>query len=142
MRSRNSVSISAFWCGLARLVNGKAARLRARRMRLETTMSDSGPEPRSHSPVLFVRLSRFIRGFLLSKQITQSGGLFVVLDPDRLAQLLPQRDDLGVPGRAAAAVPGVLAGVTGGAVNPLQKRLQGRLEHLVIVRAAQAALGL
>src|SRR5207249_9493979 len=128
MRSRKSGSISAFWWAVDRLVNGKAARLRASRMRLETTMSASGPEPRSHRPVLFVRLSRFIRGFLLSKQIAYAGGLFVVLDPDRLAQLLSQRDDLRVPGRAAAAVAGLFTGVTGGAVNPLQKRLQRRLE--------------
>ena len=31
---------------------GESARLRARRMRLLMTMSDSGPEPRSHSPLV------------------------------------------------------------------------------------------
>src|SRR3954454_3439314 len=34
-------------------MNGKSARLRARRMRLLMTMSDSGPEPRSHSPLVW-----------------------------------------------------------------------------------------
>ena len=42
----------AFWAALARLVNGNAARLRARRMRVEMTTSDSGPVPRSHSPLV------------------------------------------------------------------------------------------
>src|SRR5262245_35513502 len=33
-------------------MKGKSARFRARRMRLLITMSDSGPEPRSHSPLV------------------------------------------------------------------------------------------
>ena len=37
---------------LDRLVKGNAARLRARRIRLEMTMSDSGPVARSHSPLV------------------------------------------------------------------------------------------
>ena len=36
---------------VARLMNGKSARLRASRMRLLMTMSDSGPVPLSHSPL-------------------------------------------------------------------------------------------
>ena len=53
-------------------------------------MSDSGPVPRSHSPLVWVRLSRFIRGFLLSNQVAQAGGLFVGFALDGVAQLLPQ----------------------------------------------------
>ena len=47
---------------VARLMKGKSARLRARRMRLLMTMSDSGPEPRSHSPLVLSgrRVSRSI----------------------------------------------------------------------------------
>src|SRR5437899_6200638 len=89
MRSRSRASISAFWCALARLVNGNAARFRARRIRVETTMSASGPVPRSHSPVVGIRLSRFIRGFLLSDQVAELGGEFLILRIDRQAKLLP-----------------------------------------------------
>src|ERR1700722_7803718 len=92
MRSRSIASISLFWCGVARLVNGKAARLRARRIRLEMTISDSGPIPRSHSPLVRVRLSRskFIRGFLLSNQVSYAGSLFVCFGIDGCSQLLAQ----------------------------------------------------
>src|SRR5437764_607764 len=76
-RSRSEVSISAFWWALARLVKGNEDRLRARRMRLEMTISHSEPVPRSHSPLFCVRLSRDIRSFLLSNQIAQRGSLFV-----------------------------------------------------------------
>src|SRR5207248_7069321 len=104
-RSRSMASISAFWWTLARLVNGKAARLRARRMRLEMTMSDSGPLPRSHSPLVWVRLSRFIRGFSLSEQVSDAGGLFVGLGVDRRLQPPPQPDQFGLPLRRRRAVP-------------------------------------
>src|SRR5438105_10831485 len=98
MRSRSSASISAFWCGLARLVNGKAARLRARRMRVETTMSDSGPVPRSHSPVVGIRLSRFIRGFLLTDQVAEPGGVLVPLRLDGRVQLAVEVGEFGLAG--------------------------------------------
>src|SRR5215472_14905080 len=71
-------SISAFWLALARLVKGKAARFRARRTRLEITMSDSGPVPRSHSPLVRLKLLRSMPGFLVTEQIPQPGRLFVV----------------------------------------------------------------
>src|SRR5947199_10298570 len=86
--------MSAFWCGLARLVYGKAARLRARRMRVETTTSDSGPVPRSHSPVDGIRLSRFIRTFLLSDQVAEGRGRLVILGPDRPPQPLAEVEKL------------------------------------------------
>ena len=38
-------------------MNGKSERFRAKRMRLLMTMSDSGPSPRNHSPVLCVKSS-------------------------------------------------------------------------------------
>src|SRR5206468_7961593 len=96
MRSRRAVSISAFWWAVARLVNGKAARLRARRMRVEMTMSDSGPVPRSHSPVDVNRLSRFIRGFLLPNRVAQAGRLFVSFRVDGLPQSVVQLEQLGL----------------------------------------------
>src|SRR5436305_4663962 len=105
MRSRSRASISAFWWALARLVKGKAARLRARRMRVETTTSDSGPVPRSHSPVDGIRLSRFIRGFLLADQVADRRGLLVVLGFDRAAERLAEFQDFGRarhPGGVAA----------------------------------------
>ncbi len=45
MRLRRILPISARSVSVAREMNGKSARLRARRMRLLMTMSDSGPEP-------------------------------------------------------------------------------------------------
>ena len=54
-------------CRVARLMKGKSARLRARRMRLLMTMSDSGPEPRSHSPLVFASSCRLR---LLSSTVT------------------------------------------------------------------------
>ena len=49
---RRILPISSRSLSVARAMNGKSARLRARRMRLVITMSDSGPEPRSHSPLV------------------------------------------------------------------------------------------
>ena len=48
-------SICARSWGVARLMKGKSARFRARRMRLLMTMSASGPLPWSHSPLLRAR---------------------------------------------------------------------------------------
>src|SRR5574340_983655 len=48
-------SIWARSWSVARLMKGKSARLRARRTRLLMTMSASGPEPRNHSPLWWVR---------------------------------------------------------------------------------------
>src|SRR5262245_17244841 len=96
MRSRMKASVSAFWCMLARLVKGKADRLRASRMRLEMTMSDSGPDPRSHSPLCCVRLSRFIRAFLFPNQVPQPRCLFIVFRIHGSSQLLPQIHQLGL----------------------------------------------
>src|SRR5262245_3474674 len=95
-RSRRSDSISAFCAAVARLVNGKAARLRARRIRVEITMSDSGPVPRSHSPVDVSRLSRFIRGFLLPDRVAQAGRLFIPFCVDGLPKLVVQFEQLGL----------------------------------------------
>ena len=48
--AQDLADLGAVGVGRARM-NGKSARLRASRMRLLMTMSDSGPEPRSHSPL-------------------------------------------------------------------------------------------
>src|SRR5207244_9701981 len=88
------VAVSAFWGFDARLVNGLLAMFRARRMRVDTTTSDSGPVPRSHSPRFGSRLSRFIRAFLLADQVAEPGRRLVLLGRDRGLQLPPQLPDL------------------------------------------------
>src|ERR1700682_4180164 len=93
---RNVSSICDFASSSARLGNGNCARLRARRMRLETTMSDSGPVPRSHSPLDCVRLSRFIGGCLLLDRIAQAGGVFVSLRVDGTTEAVTQVAKLGL----------------------------------------------
>src|SRR5262245_5377004 len=115
MRSRNSASVSAFWWAVARLVKGKAARLRARRVGVETTTSDSGPVPRSHSPVVEIRLSRFIRAFLLADQVAQPGRLLEALGRRRLLEPPAQGGQLGLA-RRVGRPPRRLAGVPAGAV--------------------------
>src|SRR5436309_696519 len=142
MRSRSKTSMSAFWCGLARLVKGKAARLRARRMRLETTMSDSGPVPRSHSPLVCVKLSRFIRGFLLAKQVAQPDGFFVGFRLDGAPQLTSEFHEFGLPGLVLLGIVRHLADVLGGSMDALQERPQRHPKDSVIVGTAEPALGL
>src|SRR5262249_8734254 len=139
-RSRRWASISAFWKPLARLVNGNDARLRARRMRVEMTMSDSGPVPRSHSPQPRVSCSRFIPAFPFSEEVPQPGGLLVPCFRDGGLQLPPQFAQLGrsVAGRMTARH---LADVPRGAVNPLQQRFEAGPEDRVVVRTAEPPLG-
>src|SRR5689334_2990484 len=111
-------SISPFWCAVARLVKGKAARLRASRIRLEMTMSDSGPVPFSHSPVTSRRLSRFrfIRGFLLSEQVSDPGGLFVGFGVHGLTKALAQLDQFSLAFGGLVPMPRHLPHVLEGAV--------------------------
>src|SRR4030088_2374851 len=97
-------------------------------MRLEMKMSDSGPLPRSPSPLVWVRLSRFIRGFSLSEQVSDAGGLFVGLGVHRRLQPPPQPDQFGLPLRRRRAVPRDLAHVPPGPVDPPQQRLQAGAE--------------
>src|SRR5207244_13191155 len=77
------VAVSAFWGFDARLVNGLLAMFRARRMRVDTTTSDSGPVPRSHSPRFGSRLSRFIASFSPPFQGGVGGGSFTLPPPLR-----------------------------------------------------------
>src|SRR5262245_26937022 len=107
-------------------------------MRLEMTMSESGPVPRSHSPLFCVRLSRFIRSFLLSEEVSQTGGLFVVFGLHRGAQPALQLHEFGLRGPGPAARR--LAHVPAGAVDALQQRLQTHPEDGVVVGAAEPAL--
>src|SRR5437870_7412169 len=137
MRSRSRTSMSAFWWALARLVNGKAARLRARRIRLEMTMSDSGPVPRSHSPLVLVRFSRSILGFFLSNQVSQLSRFFIGFRIDGLAEPASQLEQLGARGRNRPAMPRRLALVPHRAMPTLQQRLQTHPKYLVVMRAAQ-----
>src|SRR5207237_10492360 len=95
------VAISAFWGLDARLVNGPLATFRASRMRVDTTTSDSGPVPRSHSPRFGSRLSRFIRAFLLADQVAAPGRLFVLLGRGRGRHLPPQLAEFRRPGLPA-----------------------------------------
>src|ERR1700694_256235 len=106
-------------------------------MRLETTMSDSGPVPRSHSPLDCVRLSRFIGGFLLLDRIAQAGGLFVSLRVDGTTEAVTQVAKLGLRCGMARCAGRHLAAVTNGPMDALHERQQGVPEHGVIVRASQ-----
>src|SRR5262249_54046957 len=135
-RSRSSDSRSAFWWAVARLVKGKAARLRASRIRLEITISDSGPLPRNHSPPVLLRLSRFIRAFLLSNQIPKASGLFVQFRIDRLSKFFSKFNQFSLSSRRGS-MPGHLADMLARAMNSLQERLQAGAEHGIIVGAAQ-----
>jgi hypothetical protein len=108
-------------------------------MRPEMTMSDSGPVPRSHSPLVCVKLSRFIRGFLLSEQVSKAGGFLEGFRIHGLPQSLTQFDQFRKRRRIATPVQGALADVALGAVNALEERLQPSPEDGVIVRASQSA---
>src|SRR5690606_35297713 len=101
------------------------------RMRVEMTVSDSGPVPRSHSPRFGSMSFRFIRSLPPSDQVAQPGGVLEALLPDRPPELAPE---LGV---AAGVAAGDLAAVAVGAVDPLQQPGQGGPERLVVVGAAE-----
>ena len=100
--SRRIVSICARSWGVARLMKGKSARFRARRMRLLMTMSDSGPEPRSHSPLVAGQVVEF-HG-VTSPQVAARfrcggsrrgvGGPLVVLVVDGFLHLAAEADQL------------------------------------------------
>src|SRR6266545_1495737 len=140
MASFARATTSALFVAVARVANGRSARLRAKRMRVDTTTSDSGPVPRSHSPRFGSRLSRFIRGFLLANQIAQACGFFVVLSLRgglHLAAKLLQLHVALAPTHRQRQLPGVNLRP----MNPLEQRLQRQAERFVIVRAAEAALG-
>src|ERR1700727_379213 len=100
-QSRSLVSISAFWCALARLVKGWSARLRARRMRVETTISASGPLPRNHSPSFGSRLSRFIGGPHAPDLVAQARRVFVTFLANRALELFKQFLFLDLPAPGA-----------------------------------------
>src|ERR1700731_4850848 len=104
-------------------------------MRLETTMSHSGPVPRSHSPLDCVRLSRFIGGFLLLDRIAQSGSLLVSLRLDRLPKRLTQLAQLAGAGGVPCSVWRYLAPVAGAPMDAFQERQERSTEYGVIVRA-------
>ena len=126
-------SISAFSLRLARFENGKSARLRARRIREHITMSLSGPVPRSHSPDVFVRSSRVMRGILRAQQVAQPRGFLVIFTADGLAQPGPQPQ----PFRGALAPPRRLAHVPGRSVVSLQERHQSLRKDPVVLGTAE-----
>src|SRR6516164_5878690 len=115
-------------------------------MRVETTTSDSGPVPRSHSPVDGIRLSRFIRGFLLADQVAEFRSPFVVFGLDRAAELLAQLQDLDQPAEAdvpalgGAVAAGHLADVAGRTVDAFEDRQKPGAEDLVVGWAAEPAV--
>src|SRR5207237_4788863 len=117
------VAISAFWGLDARLVNGPLATFRASRMRVDTTTSDSGPVPRSHSPRFGSRLSRFIRTFLLPDQVAEPGRRLVILGGGGGVHLLAEVGQLGGQPLPADR-PGELPGVGHRSVDPLDERLE------------------
>src|SRR5262245_1687938 len=111
MASRTRASVSAFWCGLARVVNGAPDRLRARRMRVETTTPNSGPDARSYSPSRLVRALRFIFRPQRPDRVAQARRLLVPLGGHGRLELGLQLDAPGplypppVSGRHLADVP-------------------------------------
>src|SRR5438874_7472698 len=109
-------------------------------MRVNTTTSDSGPVPRSHSPRFGSRLSRFIRAFLLADQVAEPRRLFVVLGSARRGHLLVKLPQFRFPDQSAER-PGHLPGVPGRPMNPLQQRLQDGPEGVVVGGAPEPALG-
>src|SRR5437870_5663229 len=110
-------------------------------MRLEMTMSDSGPVPRSHSPLVVVSSSRFIRGFLLSQEVSDPGSFFVVLAVDGLLKPQTQGHQFSVPLAAGIEVVRRLADMADGAMNASQQRFQGGAENVVIVGATEPPVG-
>src|SRR5438105_2989881 len=106
-------------------------------MRLETTMSLSGPVPRSHSPLDWVRLSRFIGGFPLTNRIAEPSGLFIGLRLDSSPELLAELAELGLGGGVPQGIDRHLALVLGGAVDALQERQERRPKHHVVVRTTE-----
>src|SRR5437764_216771 len=106
-------------------------------MRLETTMSLSGPVPRSHSPLELVRLSTFIGGFPQSDGVAQPCGLFVSLGLDGGTEALAEVAQLGLGGGVLPRVGGHLSLMAVRAVDALQERQERRAENRVIVRAAE-----
>src|SRR5262249_40124939 len=122
------------------LLNGNAARLRARRMRLEMTMSDSGPVPRSHSPLVWVKLSRFIPGLPVPQQVPQAGFLFETFLVHPAAQL-PAQFHFALHGPSRRSPRRDLAHVLLGAVDAKQQWLQALAKDRVVVRAAKPSLG-
>ena len=130
-------SISAFSPRLARLEKGKSARLRAAESDEHITMSLSGPVPRSHSPEVFVRSSRVMRGFLRAEQVSQPGGFFILFPRDRLAEPSAHLEPL----HGSFATPGNLADVPGGTVKSLQQAREPLGKDRVITGTAQPAAG-
>jgi hypothetical protein len=86
-------------------------------------------------------LSRFIRGFLLSDPISNTGGFFELLCIDGSAELFSHLQQLGVHRRRLGLAARDLPSVPDLPVNAPQKRFQADAEDIVIVRAAQAPLG-
>src|SRR3954447_20988505 len=133
MRPRRILPISARSVSVAREMKGKSARLRARRMRLEMTMSDSGPEPRSHSPLVWANSCRFKSeksiwanlSFLVfiaclfdrANFVAQFGCLFVFFRGDGFLHFTAEADELRLLFGTAGAELGHLADVTCFAMN-------------------------
>ncbi len=134
---------------VARLMKGKSARLRARRMRLLMTMSDSGPEPRSHSPLLarlrvvpVARSDQVLRTSSIRRISSRSSrGPLVMLVGRRLPSF---RGGAGSTGSASRSPSGTAwAPCRRAPISPWMLRINGSnwaLEADVVVRAAQPPL--
>src|SRR5260370_521094 len=85
-------------------------------------------------------LSRFIRGFLLSQEVTQASGFLVGFGLHRYSKALSQFDQLGLTFEAQRS-PGTFADVALPAMNPVEQRLQAGTEDIVVMRTAQTAGG-
>src|SRR5262245_12258000 len=163
--SRNAFSTACRSASVQRRMKGKSARLRARRMRLEMTISLCGPVPRSHSGLRLANSSSFTAVFLptsgrslafatlrflgtqwslfllqLANLIAHLRGPLVVFLLLGVVHLAPQPDQLGMLVGAGRLPLRPLAGVLGLAVDISDQRRQLLLEADIIVRATQPAL--
>src|SRR5947208_11016500 len=101
------------------------------------TMSDSGPVPRSHSPLVLVRFSRSILGFLLTYHVSQTSRFFIFFLFDCFTEPAPQLDHLGRRGADGSPMPPRPPLVAHRPMQASQARFQPHPNHLVIVRATE-----
>src|SRR5262245_36346577 len=161
MASLNAFSIDWRSLSVQRRMKGNSARLRAKRMRLEMTISLCGPEPRSHSPQRLAMSSSFLaisssflllivawplsrslalalrRAFFLfqlTNLIANLGSPFVVFLLLGVVHLAAEANQLGVLIGATAGTPGMLADVVRLAVDIGDQRRQLALEIDIVVR--------
>src|SRR4051794_27857878 len=161
--SLNDFSTAWRSASVQRRMNGNSARLRARRMRLEMTISLCGPEPRSHSPQRLAKSSnlgmlmdarplgpslgfaaplRFAVGQALfegQNLVTNFCGPLVFFLLRSFLHFAAEANQLRLLVGAALPAARPLADMLRLAVNVGDQRCQLLLEKNVVVRAAETA---